>query len=232
MRTYVRLTYPAYIREKARQLRTERRMSLNEIAECLAIPKTTVWYWIEDLPDPEIRYRDSDGRQRGRLLGAAVTRARAKARRDRAYRQGWDEFALLDAEPGFRDFVCLYIGEGYKRSRNQVALGNSDPRVVRLANLWICRFTTNRVAYGLQYHADQDPEYLVRFWSACLDADPARFRLQRKSNSGQLSGRKWRSRWGVLTVGVGDTYLRSRLQGWIDRVQDSWLDSIHPNLGV
>jgi transcriptional regulator with XRE-family HTH domain len=57
------LTYPAYIREKARQLRTERRMSLDEIAECLALPKTTVWYWIEDLPDPEIKNRLTPGRR-------------------------------------------------------------------------------------------------------------------------------------------------------------------------
>ena len=202
-------------------------MSLDEIAECLALPKTTVWYWIEDLPDPEIRYRDSEGRQRGRMLGARANRTRAKARRDLAYRQGWDEFALFDAEPGFRDFVCLYIGEGYKRSRNTVSLANSDPRVIRVADFWIRRFALNPVTYSLQYHADQDREYLIRFWSTYLNADPDAFTYQRKSNSGQLSGRNWRSRWGVLTVRANDTHFRAQLQGWIDRVQDGWVDSIN-----
>ena len=37
------MTYPPYLREKARCLRTERKMSLDEIAERLALGKTTVW---------------------------------------------------------------------------------------------------------------------------------------------------------------------------------------------
>ena len=133
---------------------------------------------------------------------------------------------VLDAEPTFRDFVCMYIGEGYKRDRNVVAIANSDPQVVRLGRHWISRFSSNRIGYQLQYHADQDPEYLIAFWSMFLSADPERFSLQRKSNSGQLGGRQWRSRWGVLTVRVGDTHLRARLQGWIDRLQDRWIDSL------
>ncbi len=52
------MTHPPYLREKARRLRVERKLSLNEIAERLALNKTTVWYWIEDLPDPEIKHRD------------------------------------------------------------------------------------------------------------------------------------------------------------------------------
>jgi hypothetical protein len=138
------MTHPPYLREKARQLRTERKMSLDEIAECLALGKTTVWYWIKDLPDPEIRLRDSEGRQRGRAIAARLNRERAKAARDRAYRQGWGEFPLLDAEPGFRDFICMYIGEGYKRNRNKVSIANSDPRVVRLGDYWIRRLATNK----------------------------------------------------------------------------------------
>jgi hypothetical protein len=230
------IAYPAYIREKARKLRVERKMSLDEIAECLAIPKTTVWHWIADLPKPPVRRRKplkdnsrseaARRNHRARTAAASTNREKALAIRQAAYFTGWDEFDALDAEPGFRDFVCMYIGEGTKSSRNTVAICNSDPRVVRLGNFWICRFAINPVTYSFQHHADQDPEYLVRFWSTYLAADPEAFRFQRKSNSGQLSGRKWRSRWGVLTVNANDTRLRARLQGWMDRVQDGWLDSI------
>jgi hypothetical protein len=31
----------------------------------------------------------------------------------------------------------------------------------------------------------------------------------------------------VLTVRSADTILRTRLQGWIDRIQEAWLDSPH-----
>lgn len=219
------MTHPPYLREKARRLRAERRLSLAEIAARLALPKTTVWYWIEDLPDPSIRRRVTPGRRRSLAAAAATNRARFAAIRDAAYQRGWDEFALLDAEPGFRDFVCMYIGEGGKRDRNRVSLANSDPRVVALADHWIRRFALNKVTYSFQYHADQDPERLIAFWSAYLGADRAAFAYLRKSNSGRLAGRQWRSRYGVLTVLTNDTQLRARLQAWIDRVQDAWLHS-------
>jgi len=79
--------------------------------------------------------------------------------------------------------------------------------------------------YGLQYHADQDTEELRRFWGRTLDIDGSTIHLVRKSNSGQLAGRRWRSRHGVLTVRVHDTLLRARLQAWIDSLQDQWLIS-------
>ena len=224
------MAYPTYLRDKARELRIKRKLSLLEIAERLALPKTTVFYWIRDLPDPEIKYRDSPARARARAKAARRNVAKHKALRDAAYRLGWDEYPRLSIEPTFIDFVCMYIGEGYKRDRNVVSLANSDPRVIRLADYWIRRFSRNPVTYWFHYHADQDPEYLVRFWSFGLGVDPETIGYQRKSNSGQLSGRTWRSKHGVFTVRANDTNLRARLQAWMDLTQDRWVDSIH--LGV
>jgi hypothetical protein len=47
-------------------------------------------------------------------------------------------------------------------------------------------------------------------------------RLQRKSNSNQLTGRIWRSRHGVFMVRMQDTLLRARLQAWMDRLRSEW----------
>ena len=43
-----------------------------------------------------------------------------------------------------------------------------------------------------------------------------------RSGSGGGFLRSWRSRYGVLTVTVGDTYLRARLQAWIDCLREIW----------
>jgi hypothetical protein len=43
------MAYPAYLRDKARRLRTENKLSIVEIADRLALPKT-IWYWVRDLP--------------------------------------------------------------------------------------------------------------------------------------------------------------------------------------
>jgi transcriptional regulator with XRE-family HTH domain len=215
------MAYPAYIREKARQLRREKRLTIDELAERLAIPRTTIDYWVRDLPIE----RDHERMRKAACAAARANKRIWKERRDAAYRQGLVEFDALAADPTFRDFVCMYIGEGSKRCRNNVALGNSDPAVVTLAYSWIKRLGSNRIVFQFQYHADQNPEHLIRFWSEVLDAPRSDFTFQRKSNSGQLSGRTWRCKYGVLSVRTCDTMLRSRLQAWMDLVARQWVDS-------
>jgi AcrR family transcriptional regulator len=212
------MTYPLAIREKAIKLRIEQQLTIDQLAAHLGISRTTIYHWVKDIPIPRV-YRTTVPRR----LGNRAMQETFRRKREAAYEQGAAEFDELSADPTFRDFVCMYIGEGYKRNRNTVALANSDPAVVVLAARWIRRLASNKVFYAVQYHADQDHDELRRFWSQLLGVSPEDIRLQRKSNSNRLSGRKWRSRHGVLTVGSCDTYLRSRLQAWIDRVERSWL---------
>jgi DNA-binding transcriptional MerR regulator len=213
------VTHPAYLREKARSMRAERDLTIDEIAARLAISRQTVFHWVRDLPLTKPR-RHPDYAERAR-----ENSLRYKRLRDEAYERGWGEFDQLTLEPTFRDFVCMYIGEGSKRNRNTVAICNSDSTVMVLAEFWIRRFTRNGIRYSVQYHADQDLADLKRFWGKTLGVDPAEIRTLRKSNSNQLSGRTWRSRWGVLTISTGDTYFRARLQAWMDRISEEWLDS-------
>jgi DNA-binding XRE family transcriptional regulator len=212
------VAHPDYIREKARQMRVEKDLTIDEIAERLGISRQTIFYWVKDVPlrKPR-RHPDYELRARENSL-------RFKRLRDQAYEEGWEQFDELIQEPTFRDFVCMYIGEGSKRNRNTVAICNSDPKVMILADVWMRRFASNPIDYSLQFHADQDLDDLKRFWGQMLRVDPNRIRMQRKSNSNQLTGRNWRSRWGVLTIRTSDTYFRARLQAWIDRLNEEWLD--------
>jgi AcrR family transcriptional regulator len=212
------MAYPAYVREKARELRVERRLSIVEIAERLGLPKTTVFYWVRDIPLGRPR-RDNPH------AGRCSMQRKFRILRDQAYQAGRESFATLClSDVTFRDFVCMYIGEGYKRNRNRVSIANSDPRVVLLATRWLRALSRNKLQFSVQYHADQDLRKLSEFWAATLGVDRQDIRMQRKSNSGQLGGRNWRSRYGVLTVTTCDTLLRAQLQAWMDCVQDEWLD--------
>jgi hypothetical protein len=214
------MAYPAYVREKARELRVERRLSIVEISERLGLPKTTIFYWVRDIPLQRPR-RANPGQRRGNR----GMRRKYRELREAAYAEGREEFPELAAVPTFTDFVCLYIAEGYKRQRNTVALGNSDPRVVALAARWIRRYSRNPVRFFLQYHADQDVDQLRHFWGEVVGEDPAEIGLQRKSNSNQLRKRTWRSLYGVVTVRACDTLFRARLQAWMDCLQETWLHS-------
>jgi transcriptional regulator with XRE-family HTH domain len=215
------MAYPAYLRERARELRTTKGLSLNEIAERLALPKTTVYYWIKGLPLGRKR-RASPGRRKGNRAMCA----KYKQLRDDAYARGLVEYDELVLVPTFRDFVVLYIAEGYKRDRNVVSISNSDPLIVAMATAWLRRLSQRQPVVRVQYHADQNHTDLVEFWSATAGVPPEAVRLQPKSNSGSLGGRTWRCVYGVAAVDVYDTLLRARIQAWIDRVKEGWgLDS-------
>jgi hypothetical protein len=214
------MAYPAYVRDKARALRRER-LSIVEISERLALPKATIYYWVRDLPLGRARRENPNP-------GTRAMQRKYRLLREAAYEEGrrtFDDLAAGNAT--FRDFICMYLGEGSKRDRNSVALGNSDPEIVALAAAWMRRLSRNPLRFELQYHADQDLTRLRAFWGERLGIDPASVSVQRKSNSGQLAGRSWRSRYGVLTVRARDTLLRARLQGWMDRLQEQWLHSPH-----
>jgi len=193
-------------------------MTIDDLADRLALSRSTIYYWVRDLPIPAATANRSAAQRRGTL----AMQRRYTAKREAAYQRGAAEFGELCVDPEFRDFVCMYIAEGYKRDRNKVALGNSDPAVIKMADRWMRRFALRSLGYSVQYHADQDLVKLRVYWGALLAIDPQSIRLQRKSNSNQLAGRTWRSPYGVLTVRASDTMFRARLQAWIDLLRASW----------
>ena len=213
------MAYPAYVREKARELRVERRLSIVEIAERLALPKTTVFYWVRDIPLGRPR-RDNP------RPGTRAMQRKFRGLREQAYKEGRESFEALSRDPTFRDFVCMYVGEGYKRSRNSVCISNADPRVIILAVRWLRAMSRNKLCFSVQYHADQDPRKLSEFWASILEITPGDVRMLPKANSGRLGGRVWRCKYGVLAVTTNDTLLRARLQAWMDCVQKEWVDSL------
>ena len=210
------MMHPDYLRDRAREMRADRRLTIDQIAERLALSRSTIYCWVRDMPIERPRFNA------GQKRGAAAMQERFRLLREEAYEEGLAEFDRLSLDPTFRDFVCMYIGEGTKRQRGTVAICNSDPSVVLLGAHWIRRLSRSKLDYQLQFHADQDLVELVRFWATTLDVDHADIKLQRKSNSNQLAGRTWRSRYGVLTVRSNDTLFRARLQAWMDRVREEW----------
>src|SRR5262245_34341150 len=143
------MSYPQYVREKAIQLRRDQHLSIDEIATRLALSRTTVYYWIRGMPLGR-RRRDNPH------PGARKMLAKHRRAREEAYELGRWEFPRLCAHPTFRDFVALYIAEGYKRNRNTVTICNSDASVMQVGVLWIRRFSRRKLSFSVQFHADQN----------------------------------------------------------------------------
>jgi hypothetical protein len=213
------VSHPDYLRKKAVSLRIEKGLTIDEIAERLALSRSTVYHWVRahpiarrPPPNPPPYY-----------LGNQAMQAKWRRLREAAYDEGRASFATLAAEPTFRDFVSLYIAEGYKRTRHKVSISNSDPAVMAVSVRWLRRLSDRPIAFHVQYHADQDLDELRVFWGAQFGIDGSTIKLLRKSNSNQLKGRTWRSAHGVIAATVNDTLLRARLQGWVDAIEEEWL---------
>jgi transcriptional regulator with XRE-family HTH domain len=96
------MAHPAYLREKARSLRIERQLTIDELAARLALSRSTIYHWVRDLPIARAG-RANAGQRRG---NRAMQR-KYRLLREAAYQEGLDSFSELAIEPGFRDFVCM-----------------------------------------------------------------------------------------------------------------------------
>ncbi len=250
MRTYVRMAHSRYLRQMARSLRVEQELTVDELAARLSLPRSTIYYWVRDLPlrggardgtpgqAPGERgtgrgvstseQADEAGGQKcepGRIPrrpGEDTPRKISRARSDAAYEEGLASFEELSAQPTFRDFICIYLVQGDQRDRTRVALTNSDPAVMRLASRWIRRLTDRALMLSLQYGPGQSLRELRHFWSETTGAEPRAIRVRGSAEGKSDEQPVPGAPHGVLTVTVEDTLLRARLQGWMHRARESW----------
>jgi hypothetical protein len=213
------MAHSNYLRRMARLLRVEQRLTVDQLAARLALPRSTVYYWVRDLPLGE---REGDGEGKGvGIEGRASAVASAEAG-DAAYEEALRSFDDLAAQPTFRDFVCLYIARGSTRERAKVSLSDSDAAVVRLANRWMLRLSDKSPLLSVRYEPDQSLTELRRFWGGIVGVQARTIRVDEEAALLDDRDVARRARHGVLTVSVEDALLRARLQAWICKTRDSW----------
>jgi AcrR family transcriptional regulator len=207
----------------ARSLRVEQQLTVDQLAARLSLPRSTIYYWVRDLPLRD-GARDRAGGPSFHTCGAAgqAPRKVTRALSDAAYEEGLATFAELSVQPTFRDFVCIYLVQGEQRDRTRVALSNSDPAVMRLVSRWLPRLTDRAPFLLLRYDPDQSLNELRRFWSEATGTAPRAIRVH--GSAGPLPDDQLvpRPSHGLLTIGVEDMLLRARLQGWMHRARESW----------
>lgn len=207
----------AHLKDKARKFRKQG-MAISEICERLSMKKGTVYYWIKDIPLKSRTKRQTESQRKA----SEAHSLRCREKREQAYCDGLLEGEDLMGDSSFRDFVVVYLTEGYRRTIHQVSVANSNSAIVRLAFGWIRKLTDAKPDFSIQCHVDNDEDELKQYWADELGIDSQQIKVIRRSNSGSMTGRNWRSTKGVFTVRVNDTYLRARLQAWMDMIQKKW----------
>lgn len=144
--------------------------------------------------------------------------------RTQAFNEGYESFNEELRQPNFRDFLVVYLCEGYKRNRNMVQVTNSDPVIIGLCYPFIKKWTKNKISCFVQVHHDDDQKEIVKEWGNLLDIDPKQIRVHLRAE--KKSNRKGKLPYGIFTFRVGDTYLRAKLEAWISRLKESWVETL------
>jgi hypothetical protein len=217
------MAHSNYLRRMARLLRVEQRLTVDQLAARLALPRSTVYYWVRDLP---LGKREGEGVGAGAgdraRTGAGARKGASAIAGDAAYEDALRSFDDLAAQPTFRDFVCLYIARGSTRERARVSLSDSDAAVMRLASRWMLRLSDRSPLLSVRYEPGQSLTELRRFWSGVVGVQARTIRVHAEVDLPGDRDLMQRTRHGVLTVSVEDALLRARLHAWIRKTRDSW----------
>lgn len=198
-------------KEKAIKLRKENK-SLDEIVDLLKLNKSTIYYWIKDI-EAVIKRKPSFGT-------GEKTRVAASKKRQEAYDLGIKQYKELSKNNLFKTFLVLYLCEGYKKDRNSVGITNSDPDIIKLSYDVMKPLTEKTPRFGVQIHLDNDIELVKAYWANLLSINKESINVYVRKVA--MTNRNGRLPNGIFQISYGDTYLRSRLQSWMDLMKKEW----------
>ena len=212
------MAYPTYLRERAHEIRIKNELTLDELAERLALPKTTVWQWIKDLP--LTRPRSTEGQKRG----TEAMQAKYRRLREDAYQAGLDEYALA-AETTFRDFGFSASPRAASAAGTRCRSATRTRASLRLGCTGCRRSQGRRRRSAFSITWTRIPTSCKRSGAVYWGSSRPTFGASQDEHS-QLRTRTWRCEHGVAAADVHDTLFRARVAAWRDCVRGGWkLDS-------
>jgi hypothetical protein len=164
---------------KARKLRKEGK-SINAIADKLAVSKSTVSLWCQDIPLNE-RQREKlfinmvRGSTRGRAVGTQSNKDRREGRIRYWTEKAQEEIGILTKRDMLIAATALHWGEGSKGRK--FAFSNSDPQMILFIYQWLTRYMdiqkkdiTVRVLINIVHKPRI--EIVLKFWTDLLKLQP------------------------------------------------------------
>ena len=193
------------LRKRAMRMRKEG-CSYGMIHEKLRVPKGTLSYWLSDTaykPNLQALQRIKEGRaktsaSRHKFKEESIKRAQAIAAKDISFLNRRDIFMLG---------LGLYIGEGAKSVN--VAVVNSDARVIRLAMQWLITcfdLSIDNLRLSVHLYPDTNVRECLNYWAKMTGIPREQFgktQIDRRENKKMAKRGKLRYGTAHLTVVSG-----------------------------
>lgn len=154
------------------------------IAKELNVPKSTLSYWLKDLPplSPErileLR-REAWGRgEASRELFRQTMRKKRVAREQQIYVEVKKKFKKISSQSLFIAGLMLYMAEGDKRDQYSIGLANTDPSLIRFFIWWLERFLKippSKIRVQLHLYESMDLNAERAFWIKETDLSEKQF---------------------------------------------------------
>jgi len=208
-----------HLKEKAIELR-QAGLPLPEICKKLKQKKTTAYEWIKHIP--YARSFNTGAHLKARKAAVKANKNKFQALRDAAYTEGVRIYEERKDDPLFRDFITIYLTEGFRKGQNQVAVANCNPNIIHVAQKILNMYADRKVEYVVHYYDDHNLQELKDYWIKELTLGPVNLKFQVKAGAGKLKGRSSVLPYGTMHIRTNDTYLRSKIQAWMDLLQAEW----------
>ena len=115
--------------------------------------------------------------------------------------------------------IGLFWGEGNKRNKFSVRLGNTDPRLIQTFLVFldkIFRIDRTKLRFGLQVFSDISPEVARKYWEKELNVPSSQFYKVTVTPARSIGTYKHKSEYGVLTVHFSNTKLKKAIDKLIE----------------
>lgn len=189
--------------EKLRIWYLEELLSVAEIAKKIGVSQNKINYWISKYKIPKRSISDAiylRCNPRGDPFSFKPPKTKAE----------WRLFGLG---------IGLFWGEGNKRNKSSIRLGNVDPRLIRAYMMFLNKIygiDKDKLKFGLQIFSDISPMIAQRFWMNELSVKKSQFQKIIVTPSRGIGNYKNKSQYGVLTVYFNNTKLKKIFDSLIE----------------
>src|SRR3989344_387434 len=193
-------------RDILKRLYTTKKQSSHEIAKALSCSDHKVNYWIEK---HNIKKRS--------ISDAVYIRKNPHG----------DPFAFSPPKNPEDWFLFglglgLYWGEGNKKNKLTVRIGNTDPALVKKFLEFLektYKVEKRKIRFGLQIFSDMSPKKALRFWCDFLKVSPQKFGKVIITPARSIGTYREKTKHGVLTVYVSNKKLRDLICNEIEKLK-------------
>ncbi|OHA02274.1 MAG: hypothetical protein A3H71_00970 [Candidatus Sungbacteria bacterium RIFCSPLOWO2_02_FULL_48_13b] len=118
--------------------------------------------------------------------------------------------------------IGLYWGEGTKRNKNSIRLGNTDPKLIRKFIEFLRKMygvKMSKLHFGLQIFSDMPPRQALQFWLNHLNVPASQFYKVTVTPARSIGTYRQKTRYGVLTVYCNNRKLRDIICQTIENIK-------------